>query len=174
MIWRLGALLVAGVVALPLLGVASSLLSWQGELWQHIAETQLSDIVGNTLVLLVGVGLGTTVIGTGTAWLVTMCRFPGSWTMQWALLLPLVLPTYIIGYAYADLLAFAGPLQVMLRAATGWGHGDYWFPDLGSASGVALLFTLVLYPYVYLAARSAFLRQSQGLLEASRILGHGP
>jgi iron(III) transport system permease protein len=174
MIWRLGALAVAGVVALPLLGVASSLLSSQGELWRHIAETQLSDIVGNTLVLLVGVGLGTTVVGTGTAWLVTMCRFPGSRTMQWALLLPLVLPTYIIGYAYADLLTFAGPLQSALRAATGWGHGDYWFPDLGSASGVALLFTLVLYPYVYLAARAAFLRQSQALLEASRILGHGP
>lgn len=174
MIWRLGALAVAGVVALPLLGVASSLLSSQGELWRHIAETQLSDIVGNTLVLLVGVGLGTTVVGTGTAWLVTMCRFPGSRMMQWALLLPLVLPTYIIGYAYADLLAFAGPLQAALRAATGWRHGDYWFPDLGSASGVALLFTLVLYPYVYLAARAAFLRQSQPLLEASRILGHGP
>ncbi len=174
MIWRLGALAVAGVVALPLLGVASSLLTWQGDLWRHIAETQLSDIVSNTVVLLVGVGLGTTVVGTGTAWLVTMCRFPGSRTLQWALLLPLVLPTYIIGYAYADLLAFAGPLQVALRAATGWAHGDYWFPDLGSASGVALLFTLVLYPYVYLAARSAFLRQSQALLEASRILGHGP
>ncbi|MBI3199175.1 MAG: iron ABC transporter permease [Rhodospirillales bacterium] len=174
MIWRLGALAVAGVVALPLLGVVSSLLSSQGELWRHIAETQLSDIVGNTLVLLVGVGLGTTIVGTGTAWLVTMCRFPGSRTMQWALLLPLVLPTYIIGYAYADLLAFAGPLQAALRTATGWGHGDYWFPDLGSASGVALLFTLVLYPYVYLAARAAFLRQSQPLLEASRILGHGP
>ena len=174
MIWRLGALAVAGVVALPLLGVASSLLTWQGELWRHIAETQLSDIIGNTVVLLVGVGLGTTIIGAGTAWLVTMCRFPGSRTLQWALLLPLVMPTYIIGYAYADLLTFAGPLQGALRGATGWGRGDYWFPDLGSAAGVAFLFTLVLYPYVYLAARAAFLAQSQSLLEASRILGHGP
>lgn len=174
MIWRLGALAVAGVVALPLLGIASSLLSWQGELWRHIAETQLSDIVGNTVILLVGVGLGTTVIGTGTAWLVTMCRFPGSRMLQWALLLPLVMPTYIIGYAYADLLTFAGPWQSALRSATGWGRGDYWFPDLGSAAGVAFLFTLVLYPYVYLAARAAFLSQSQSLLEASRILGHGP
>ena len=174
MIWRLGALAVAGVVALPLLGVASSLLTWQGELWRHIAETQLSDIIGNTVVLLVGVGFGTTIIGTGTAWLVTMCRFPGSRTLQWALLLPLVMPTYIIGYAYADLLTFAGPLQGALRGATGWGRADYWFPDLGSAAGVAFLFTLVLYPYVYLAARAAFLSQSQSLLEASRILGHGP
>ncbi|MDP3161785.1 MAG: iron ABC transporter permease [Reyranella sp.] len=174
MIWRLGALAVAGMVALPLLGIASSLLTWQGDLWRHIVETQLSDIVGNTVVLLVGVGIGTTVVGTGTAWLVTMCRFPGSRTLQWALLLPLVMPTYIIGYAYADLLTFAGPLQGALRGATGWGRGDYWFPDLGSAAGVAVLFTLVLYPYVYLVARAAFLSQSQSLLEASRILGHGP
>ncbi|MCF8531369.1 MAG: iron ABC transporter permease [Reyranella sp.] len=174
MIWRLGAAVVAALVAMPLLGVASSLLSPQGALWQHIAETQLSDIVGNTVILLVGVGFGTTIIGTGTAWLVTMCRFPGSRIMQWALLLPLVLPTYIIGYAYADLMAFAGPLQSALRAATGWSRDAYWFPDLGSAGGVALLFTLVLYPYAYLAARAAFLAQSQPLLEASRILGHGP
>lgn len=174
MIWRLGALAIAALVGLPLLGIASSLLSWQGDLWRHIAETQLSDIVTNTAILLVGVGLGTTIVGAGTAWLVTMCRFPGSRMLQWALLLPLVLPTYIIGYAYADLLAFAGPLQAALRTATGWSRGDYWFPDLGSASGVALLFTLVLYPYVYLSARAAFLVQSQPLLEASRILGHGP
>lgn len=174
MIWRVGALAVAALVALPLLGIASSLFTWQGELWRHLAETQLRDIVGNTIVLLLGVGIGTVVIGTGTAWLVTMCRFPGVGLLQWALLLPLVLPTYIIGYAYADLLTFAGPLQSALRAVTGWGRGDYWFPDLGSAAGVAFLFTLVLYPYVYLAARTAFLSQSHALLEASRILGHGP
>jgi iron(III) transport system permease protein len=174
MIWRLGALAVAALVALPLLGVASSLFTWQGDLWQHLADTQLSDIVGNTIVLLLGVGLGTTIIGAGTAWLVTMCRFPGSRLLQWALLLPLVLPTYIIGYAYADLLAFAGPVQSALRGATGWRRDDYWFPDLGSAAGVAFLFTLVLYPYVHLAARAAFLAQSQPLIEASRILGHGP
>lgn len=174
MIWRLGALAVAAVVALPLLGIASSLFSDQGELWRHLAETQLRDIAGNTIVLLIGVGFGTVVIGTGTAWLVTMCRFPGSRMLQWALLLPLVMPTYIIGYAYADLLTFAGPLQSALRAATGWGRDDYWFPNFGSPQGVALLFTLVLYPYVYLAARAAFLAQSQALLEASRILGNGP
>jgi iron(III) transport system permease protein len=174
MIWRIGALLIAGIVALPLLGVASSLFTSQGDLWRHLADTQLADIFFNTLVLLLVVGLGTIVIGTGTAWLVTMCSFPGSRLLQWALLLPLVLPTYIIGYAYADLLAFAGPVQGALRQATGWSRDDYWFPDLGSAGGVAALFTLVLYPYVYLAARTAFLTQSRALIEASRILGHGP
>jgi len=173
-IWRLGTLLVAGLVALPLFGLAASLLTPQGELWRHLADTQLAAIFVNTLVLLLGVGVGTTLIGTGTAWLVTSCRFPGSGWLQWALLLPLVLPTYIIGYAYADLLTFAGPVQTTLRAVTGWQRGDYWFPDLGSAGGVAVLFTLVLYPYVYLAARTAFLAQSHSLLEASRILGHGP
>jgi iron(III) transport system permease protein len=173
-IWRLGALAVAAIVALPLVGIASSLFSAQGELWRHLAETQLGDIARNTVVLLIGVGLGTVVIGTGTAWLVTMCRFPGSRMLQWALLLPLVMPTYIIGYAYADLLTFAGPLQSGLRATMGWSRGDYWFPEIGSPQGVALLFTLVLYPYVYLAARTAFLAQSQSLLEASRILGNGP
>jgi len=174
MIWRVGALVIAGIVALPMLGVASSLFTPQGDLWRHLAATQLTDIFANTLVLLIVVGLGTTIIGAGTAWLVTMCSFPGSRLLQWALLLPLVLPTYIIGYAYADLLTFAGPVQGALREATGWSRGDYWFPDLGSAGGVALLFTLVLYPYVYLAARTAFLTQSHALIEASRILGHGP
>ncbi|MGD9878613.1 MAG: ABC transporter permease [Reyranella sp.] len=173
-IWRLGALAIAAIVALPIVGVASSLFVWQGELWRHMAETQLADILGNTMTLLIGVGIGTIVLGTGTAWLVTMTRFPGSRLLQWALVLPLVLPTYIIGYAYADLLAFAGPVQSALRSATGWHRNDYWFPELASASGVAVLFSLVLYPYVYLAARSAFLAQSQSLLEASRILGHGP
>jgi iron(III) transport system permease protein len=173
-IWRIGAIATAALVALPLLGLASSLLDGRAEMWRHLAETQLGDIVGNTIVLLLGVGAGTTVIGTGTAWLVTMHRFPFSRTLQWALILPLVLPTYIIGYAYADLLAFAGPLQSGLRGLTGWQRGDYWFPDAASALGVAALFTLVLYPYVYLAARAAFLAQSQPLLEASRILGRGP
>ena len=174
MIWRLGAFVVAAVVALPLLGIGSSLFTDQLDLWRHLAETQLADILANTIILLLGVGVGTVVLGTGTAWLVTMCRFPGVGILQWALLLPLVMPTYIIGYAYADLMAFAGPLQSGLRGATGWTRTDYWFPDLGSAAGVAFLFTLVLYPYVYLAARAAFLTQSQALLEASRILGNGP
>jgi iron(III) transport system permease protein len=173
-IWRLGAFTVAGLVALPLLGLMGSVLIGQGELWRHLAETQLADIALNTVVLLAVVGVGTIAIGTGTAWLVTMYRFPGSLVLAWALLLPLVMPTYIIGYAYADLMAYAGPVQGALRGLMGWGRGDYWFPDLGSATGVAILFTLVLYPYVYLAARAAFLAQSQPLLEASRILGHGP
>ncbi len=174
MIWKLGATLVAALVVLPVLGLAASLFSGRAEMWRHLAATQLADIVSNTAILLIGVGAGTAAIGTATAWLVTMHRFPFSRMLEWALILPLVLPTYIIGYAYADLLAFAGPLQGGLRALTGWQRADYWFPDPASAGGVAVLFTLVLYPYVYLAARTAFLGQSRPLLEASRILGCGP
>lgn len=174
MIWRIGAVLVAVLVALPMLGIAASLFDWRGAMWRHLVDTQLADILSNTALLLLGVGIGTTAIGTVAAWVVTMHRFPFSRTLEWALLLPMVMPTYIIGYAYADLLAYAGPLQGFLRDVTGWQKGDYWFPDAGSASGVACLFSLVLYPYVYLAARAAFLAQSQPLLDASRILGHGP
>lgn len=174
MIWRIGAILVAVLVALPMLGILASLLDWRGAMWRHLVDTQLADILSNTALLLLGVGIGTTVIGTAAAWVVTMHRFPLSRTFEWALLLPMVMPTYIIGYAYADLLAYAGPLQGLLRDLTGWQKGDYWFPDAGSPAGVACLFSLVLYPYVYLAARAAFLAQSQPLLDASRILGHGP
>ena len=162
MIWRVGAIVMAALVALPLLGLASSLLTPQDELWRHLADTQLSDIVANTLVLLLVVGLGTTVIGAGTAWLVTMCRFPGSRLLQWALLLPLVLPTYIIGYAYADLLAFAGPAQARSAHRRPAGSAaTIGSPISARRAAWPLLFTLVLYPYVYLAARTAFLTQSQ-------------
>ena len=155
MIWRIGAILVAALVALPVLGIAASLFDTRAAMWRHLVDTQLADILTNTVLLLLGVGIGTTAIGTATAWVVTMHRFPFSRSLEWALLLPMVMPTYIIGYAYADLLAYAGPLQSFLRGITGWQKGDYWFPDAGSATGVACLFTLVLYPYVYLAARAA-------------------
>ena len=164
----------AALVALPVLGIAASLFDTRASMWRHLVDTQLADILTNTVLLLLGVGIGTTAIGTATAWVVTMHRFPFSRSLEWALLLPMVMPTYIIGYAYADLLAYAGPLQSLLRGITGWQKGDYWFPDVGSATGVACLFTLVLYPYVYVAARAAFLAQSQSLLDASRILGRGP
>ena len=164
----------AALVALPVLGIAASLFATRASMWRHLVDTQLADILTNTVLLLLGVGIGTTAIGTATAWVVTMHRFPFSRSLEWALLLPMVMPTYIIGYAYADLLAYAGPLQSLLRGITGWQKGDYWFPDVGSATGVACLFTLVLYPYVYVAARAAFLAQSQSLLDASRILGRGP
>lgn len=164
----------AALISLPILSVALSALQPSGGALGHLVETVLPEILVNTAGLMAFVGIGTAVIGVGTAWLVTLCRFPGSRLFEWLLLLPLAIPAYIIGYAYTDALAFAGPVQGALRGLTGWGHGDYWFPDIQSLWGVSTMLTLVLYPYVYLLARAAFLDQSVCVLEAARTLGANP
>ena len=168
------ALVLAAVVATPILAVALSIFQRGSGSIAHLAETVLVEIVLNTLGLMVMVGAGTAAIGVGTAWLVTLCRFPGSRAFEWLLLLPLAVPAYIIGYAYTDALAFAGPVQSGLRAMFGWSRGDYWFPEIHTLPGVSLMLTLVLYPYVYLLARAAFLDQSTCVLEAARTLGASP
>ncbi|WP_163558402.1 iron ABC transporter permease [Halomonas sp. NO4] len=172
--WTALLLAVATVVALPVLVVLAHIVLPTGGVWQHLASTVLPRYLGNTLFLTVTVGLGTLVIGTGTAWLVVMCRFPGRRLFEWALLLPLAVPTYVIAYAYTDFLQFAGPLQSWLRELFGWSHGDYWFPNIRSLGGAATLITLVLYPYVYLLTRAAFLEQSVCVLDVGRTLGRGP
>ncbi|KGE78516.1 ABC transporter permease [Halomonas salina] len=177
--WRLDAwsvltLLIAAVVALPVLTVLAHIAMPAGDVWQHLASTVLGRYLANTLFLVVTVGLGTFVIGTGTAWLVVMCRFPGRRLFEWALLLPLAVPTYVIAYAYTDFLQYAGPLQSALRETFGWERGDYWFPDIRSLGGAATLITLVLYPYVYMLARASFLEQSVCVLDVGRTLGRGP
>jgi iron(III) transport system permease protein len=103
-----------------------------------------------------------------------MCRFPGRGVLEWALLLPLAVPTYAIGFTYAGLLNYAGPVQSTLRETFGWSHGDYWFPEIQSLGGVIVVMSLVLYPYVFLLGRMAFLGQSACALEIGRTLGHGP
>lgn len=137
----------------------------------HLADTVLADYVANTLLLIVGVGLGVLVIGTCTAWLVTMCEFPGRRVFEWALIVPLAIPAYIIAYAYTDILSHPGFVQSTLRELTGWGPRDYWFPNIRSLGGATVMFIFVLYPYVYLLARSAFLEQSTCYAEVSRTLG---
>jgi iron(III) transport system permease protein len=165
--------LAAAIVATPILAVVSSLLWPSLDVLGHLAETILPRLLGNTAGMILLVGVGTVVIGTGTAWLVTMCRFPGARWFAWALLLPLAMPAYIIGYAYTDALTFAGPVQTALREAFGWARGDYWFPDIHTLGGVSAILTLVLYPYVYILARAAFLQNSVVMTDASRVLGHG-
>jgi iron(III) transport system permease protein len=172
--WRLTCWAIALVVAAPILGVVASTGGGGGAALRHLAATTLPEILANTLALAAIVAIGTGVVGTVAAWLVTMCRFPGSRALEWALLLPLAMPAYIVGYAYTDLLAFAGPVQSELRALTGWRRGDYWFPEIHSLGGAGAMFVLVLYPYVYLMARAAFLEQSVCVLEASRMLGARP
>ncbi|NIC07103.1 ABC transporter permease [Billgrantia bachuensis] len=172
--WTLLMLVVALVVALPVIVVLAHIVMPTQGVWQHLASTVLGRYLGNTFYLAVTVGLGSMVIGTGSAWLVVMCRFPGRRLFEWALLLPLAVPTYVIAYAYTDFLQYAGPLQSWLRELFDWGRGDYFFPDIRSLGGAATLITLVLYPYVYLLARAAFLEQSVCVLDVGRTLGRGP
>jgi iron(III) transport system permease protein len=169
----LGAILIAALVALPVGGVALNVFAPVGETWTHLASTVLPDYVINSLLLALLVGAGVLVGGVTSAWLVTICRFPGRRFLELALVLPLAMPAYVVAYAYTDLLEFSGPVQAMLRALGGWGHGDYWFPQIRSLGGAAFVFTFVLYPYVYLLARASFLEQSVCTIEVSRSLGHG-
>ncbi|WP_421725039.1 ABC transporter permease [Bauldia sp.] len=168
------ALAIAAVLAIPLLTVLVSVFWESGGAWPHLVETVLPRYVTNTIVLVILVGIGTLVVGTATAWLVTMYAFPGRRVLEWALVLPLTVPSYVIAYAYTDFLQHSGPVQTLLRDVTGWGPRDYWFPNVRSLGGAALMFVLVFYPYVYMLARAAFLRQSSTLFGSARTLGHGP
>ncbi|MBD2078872.1 iron ABC transporter permease [Leptolyngbya sp. FACHB-17] len=173
--WTMLVMVIALLIALPIISVLSGLFADARSVWQHLAETVLSTYVINSLLLMVWVALGVGVIGTGTAWLVTMCRFPGSRILTWALLIPLAAPAYILAYTYTDLLDYYGIVQMSLRSWFGWKTmQDYWFPNVRSLWGAALMLVLVLYPYVYLLARSAFLSQSVCTIEASRSLGCSP
>ncbi|MFW6092838.1 MAG: ABC transporter permease [Pseudomonadota bacterium] len=165
---------VALLVALPVAAVLIQALQPTGDVWNHLAATVLPRYLTNTVWLIAGVGTGVLLIGVGTAWLVTMCEFPGRRIWEWALLLPFAVPTYVIAYAYTDFLQYAGPLQTALRESFGWSRGDYWFPEIRSLGGVVALMSLVLYPYVYLLSRAAFLEQSVCVLEVGRTLGRGP
>jgi iron(III) transport system permease protein len=173
--WMVLVCAIALLIAFPVLCVLSSIFSDASEVWQHLASTVLRDYVINSLLLAIGVGIGVLAIGTGTAWLVTMCRFPGSRWFEWGLLMPLAAPAYILAYVYTELLDYYGPVQTALRDFFGWESvRDYWFPEIRSLGGAIAMLVLVLYPYVYLLARVAFLEQSICTLEASRSLGCNP
>ncbi len=169
------ACVLSALAALPVLAVVATGLAGGGlATWSHLAATVLPGYLGNTLLLVALVGAGVAFGGTVSAWLVTNRRFPGSAFFEWALLLPLSMPAYVLAYAYTDWLEYAGPVQSWLRAGFGWSHGDYWFPDVRSLGGAATMFVAVLYPYVYLLARTAFLERPASLVEAARTLGEDP
>ncbi|MEG6508686.1 iron ABC transporter permease [Methyloligella sp. 2.7D] len=149
--------------------------SGEESIWPHLAANVLPGVLRQTLGLMAGVAVLTLTVGTGTAWLVTMYRFPGSKQLAWLLLLPLAVPSYIIAFCYLELFDYTGLVQVYLREAFGWQSArDYWFPNISTLGGAIFLLSAVLYPYVYLTARASFLQQSVSLLEASRTLGAGP
>jgi iron(III) transport system permease protein len=166
------ALIIAIILCLPVIVVGSSLFYDFGPTWQHLASTVLSDYVSNSALLLFGVGVGVLVIGVPAAWFTSVCEFKGKDILSWALLLPLAVPAYIVAYTYTGLFDFAGPVQTAIRDLTGLGYGEYWFFEIRSLTGAMLMLVLVLYPYVYLLARAAFLEQSTNSLEVCRTLGY--
>ncbi len=165
---------VAAVVALPAVVVVAHLALPDAGAWQHIASVLLPSYLGNSLVLGAGTAAGVVILGLSGAWLVAMCRFPGRRFFEWALVLPLAFPAYVIAYTYTDLLQVSGPVQTAIREAAGWSARDYWFPQVRSLGGAVAMMSLVLYPYVYLLGRVAFVQQSRGILDAARTLGCGP
>ena len=168
------ALAVAALVAVPVLSVVWSIFQTGQGNWPHLSETVLPRYIANSLILMLGVSVGVIVAGVGPAWLVVMCRFPGRRLFEWALILPLAVPAYVVAYAYTDFLQAAGPVQSLIRDIGGWRVHEYWFPEIRSPGGAIVVFSAVLMPYTYLLARTAFLEQSISVLEAAAILGRSP
>ena len=168
-------LVVALLAGLPVASVGLNLfVGGTSATWGHLSSTVLPEYIANSLWLCLGVGVGVGLVGVATAWLTAMHEFPGRRIFEWALVLPLAVPAYVMAYVYTDFLQFVGPVQTFLRDSFGWEHGDYWFPDIRTLPGAMLMFICVLYPYVYLLARTAFLERASGMLEAARTLGMGP
>jgi len=173
--WTVVVALILVVVALPVVTVVLLALAPADNIWPHLVRTVLPGSLTRTLLLAAGAGTLCFVVGTATAWLITMYRFPGREVLDRLLVLPLAVPTYIVAYCYVELLDYAGPLQGGLRSLFGWQHAsDYWFPQVRSLPGAVLIFSAVLYPYVYLTARASFAQQSICVLEVARTLGRTP
>lgn len=171
--WLITATIITAIVALPVVSVIFLAFFPEENIWPHLLDTTLPRYLITTVKLMVGVGAITLAIGLATAWAVTMCEFPGRKFFEWAMLLPFAVPAYVIAYVYTSLLDYAGPVQRALREWFGWQNAsDYWFPEIRSLEGATVMIGLVLYPYVYLLARAAFLEQSPSLFAVSRSLGH--
>lgn len=173
--WGITIATIALVISIPVLVVLSSLWIPQGALWDHLGSTVLPRYFQNSILLSLGVGLGVSLVGVSTAWIVSVCEFPGRRWLEWALLLPLAAPAYLLAYVYTDFFEYFGPLQTLLRKIGGWDSAhEYWFPEIRSLPGAIVLFTLVLYPYVYLITKVSFAEQGRNTIEASRSLGRNP
>ncbi len=172
--WTSAAILLVLVLSIPLLVVAVGSIRPAGEAWQHVATTLLPQYIANTAILTIAAGALALVFGVGCAWLVAMCDFPLRAFFRWALVLPLAVPAYMAAYTYAGMLDVTGPVQQIVRAVVP-GMGDaflYW--NVMRIEVVALIFGVVLYPYIFLLARALFEFRSGPALEAARMLGRGP
>ncbi len=168
--WSVASLALTLVFLAPILSVFIAATGDTGDLWPHLFETVLPRYIGNTLVLMAGVSCISLLFGVSTAWLVTRYAFPGRRILEWMLLLPAAVPTYLIAYTYTDFLEYAGPVQQALRELFGWQSArDYWFPEIRSMSGATLVLGAVLYPYVYMMARAAFMLTPASLYEVGML-----
>ena len=173
--WSAGALVIAIIVVLPIAAVLWFALTPTDNIWPHLMATTFPRYLRNTVILMLSVGALTAVVGTMTAWLVTMYTFAGRRWLQWALLMPLAVPAYVGAYALVDFLEYAGPVQTALRGVMGWENAtDYAFPAIRTRTAAAIVLSASLYPYVYLLARAAFREQSGAGFEVARALGVGP
>ena len=174
-VWSLGAIVIALLVLAPIGSVIWLAFNPSENIWPHLLSTTLPRYLTNTAILALGVGALSAAVGGGAAWLISMYRFPGSWALEWLLLLPLAIPAYVGAYALVDFLDYSGPLQIALREAFGWTSArDYWFPEVRSRGAAVVVLAASLYPYAYLLARAAFREQSGGSYEVARALGAGP
>ena len=173
--WSLTSYVVAAILTLPLVAIVIQAAAPDESIFPHLLNTVLPTYILNTLLLMLSVCFWATVIAIPAAWLVARCDFPGRRVFQWALLLPLAMPAYVVAYVYTDLLDYAGPIQRGLRHLFNWqSPQDYFFPDIRTLGGASVMLALVLFPYIYLLARTAFLEQSSSLQHAARVMGCGP
>ncbi|USD60064.1 MULTISPECIES: ABC transporter permease [Vibrio] len=173
-VWKTSSGVLTLLLVLPILAIFYTALGESSDLFAHLMSTVMPTYVLNTIKLVVGVLLLSLVFGVPSAWLMAMCKLPSERVLQWALVLPLAMPSYIIGYIFTDWFDFAGPVQVWLRDVFAWQVGDYWFPDIRTVGGATVVLSLVLYPYVYLLCRAAFMEQNVSLLQSARLLKCSP
>ena len=170
--WKLATIFLVVVFLSPIAAIVVAASGDSGGLWVHLSQTVLPRYVANTLGLMLGVGSLSLLFGVSTAWMVVRYDFPGRQFLQWILLLPAAMPGYLIAYTYTDFLEYAGPVQALLRDIFGWQSSrDYWFPEIRSMGGAILVLGAVLYPYVYIMARTAYLVTPVSLFEVGRIAG---
>ncbi|MHA2716684.1 ABC transporter permease [Vibrio owensii] len=173
-LWKTSSGAITLLLVLPILAIFYTAIGETDDLFTHLMSTVMPTYIYNTVALTAGVMLLSLILGIPSAWFMAMCKLPTEKWLQWALVLPLAMPGYIIGYIFTDWFDFAGPIQIFLRDITGWGPGEYWFPDIRTLGGATFVLSLVLYPYVYLLCRAAFMEQNVSLLQSARLLKCSP
>ena len=168
--WSLSMVTLCAFLLGPVIALLITAFGDSGGLWAHLAATVLGKYVGNTLILMGGVGALAILFGVSSAWVITRYEFAGRGWFEWMLLLPAAIPAYIIAYTYTDFFEYAGPVQTALRSLFGWqGARDYWFPEIRSLGGATLVMASVLYPYIYMVTRIAFRLTSASLFEIALV-----